>query len=291
MEAPRAISLAVLSCVLLVTSCGAQSGPIPATAPPIRADARNLDPRQLLADPKAYLGVNLSFQGKTLNVQQQDSFTWVQLLAQVPGRSTTESIVFEFRPKVPELLKDDCYRMYGVVAGTQEVTRTLTGAKETVPYLNGYLWERISPDRFGIGCETATLSTTQSNVFKAELKASNETPPITDAEASCAGTATVTFTSTSAKFDVVISGCPSSTAINIGHIHEGAAGVAGGVKISTGLAAGDLTLTGGGVTFSRTATADAALITAIMANPAGYYVNFHSTAQGGGVIRGQLTKA
>ena len=34
-----------------------------------------------------------------------------------------------------------------------------------------------------------------------------------------------------------------------------------------------------------------ALITAIMANPAGYYVNFHSTAHGGGVIRGQLTKA
>jgi hypothetical protein len=51
------------------------------------------------------------------------------------------------------------------------------------------------------------------------------------------------------------------------------------------------------VTFSRTALPagppawDAALITAIMANPAGYYVNFHSTAHGGGVIRGQLTKA
>ncbi|OLC09920.1 MAG: hypothetical protein AUH39_03370 [Chloroflexi bacterium 13_1_40CM_67_9] len=99
------------------------------------------------------------------------------------------------------------------------------------------------------------------------------------------------------KFDVTITGCPATTAINIGHIHEGAAGVNGGVKISTGLAAGDLTLTGGGVTFSRTATPagppawDAALITAIMANPAGYYVNFHSTVHPGGVIRGQLTKA
>ena len=36
---------------------------------------------------------------------------------------------------------------------------------------------------------------------------------------------------------------------------------------------------------------DAALISAIMANPAGYYVNFHSAAHGSGVIRGQLTKA
>jgi len=144
---------------------------------------------------------------------------------------------------------------------------------------------------------TATPVPTVSNVFKAELKSANENPPIADAESTCAGTATVTLNPTSVKFDVTITGCPATTAINIGHIHEGAAGVNGGVKISTGLAAGDLTLAGGGVTFSRTAVPagppawDAALITAIMANPAGYYVNFHSTAHGGGVIRGQLTKA
>src|SRR5436309_15407788 len=132
---------------------------------------------------------------------------------------------------------------------------------------------------------------TVANVFKAELKSSNEVPAITDAEASCAGTATVTLNPTSVKFDVTITGCPATTAINIGHIHEGATGVNGGVKISTGLAAGDLTLAGGGVTFTRTATADAALITAIMANPSGYYVNFHSTLHGGGAIRGPLTKA
>ncbi|MDQ2913850.1 MAG: CHRD domain-containing protein [Chloroflexota bacterium] len=111
------------------------------------------------------------------------------------------------------------------------------------------------------------------------------------AEATCAGTATVTFTATSAKFDIAITGCPATTAINIGHIHEGAAGVNGGVKIDSTLKAGELTLTGGAVTFSRTnSAADPALITAIMANPAGYYVNFHSTAHGSGVVRGQLTK-
>jgi hypothetical protein len=135
-------------------------------------------------------------------------------------------------------------------------------------------------------------SPTPANTFKAELKASNENPPITDAEATCAGTATVTFTSTSAKFDVSISGCPATTAINIGHIHEGATGVNGAVKIDSTLKAGDITLTNGAVTFSRTnSNADPALITAVMANPAGYYVNFHSTAHTGGVIRGQLSKA
>src|SRR5881296_2607354 len=109
---------------------------------------------------------------------------------------------------------------------------------------------------------------------RAEPKASNENPPITDAEATCSGTATVTFTGTSAKFDVSITGCPASTVINIGHIHEGAAGVNGAVKIDSTLKAGDITLTGGAVTFSRTnSAADPALITAVMANPGGYYVN------------------
>ena len=138
---------------------------------------------------------------------------------------------------------------------------------------------------------TPTPSPTPANTFKAELKASNENPPITDAEATCSGTATVTFTGTSAKFDVSITGCPASTVINIGHIHEGAAGVNGGVKIDSTLKAGDIALTGGAVTFSRTnSNADPAVITAIMANPAGWYVNFHSTLHAGGVIRGQLTK-
>ena len=137
-----------------------------------------------------------------------------------------------------------------------------------------------------------TPAPTPANTFKAELKASNENPPITDAEATCSGTATVTFTGTSAKFDVSITGCPATTVINIGHIHEGAAGVNGPVKIDSTLKAGDIALTGGAVTFSRTnSNADPAVITAVIANPAGWYVNFHSTLHAGGVIRGQLTKA
>ncbi len=103
---------------------------------------------------------------------------------------------------------------------------------------------------------TPTPVPTVANVFKAELKSSNEVPAITDAEAGCAGTATVTLNPTSVKFDVTITGCPATTVINIGP-----------------------------------PAWDAALITAIMANPAGYYVNFHSGVHGGGVIRGQLTKA
>src|SRR2546422_4673520 len=99
---------------------------------------------------------------------------------------------------------------------------------------------------------TPAPTPTPANTFKAELKASNENPPITDAEATCAGTATVTFTATSAKFDVSITGCPASTVINIGHIHEGAAGVNGGVKLDSTRTAADTALPGGGGARART---------------------------------------
>ena len=149
-----------------------------------------------------------------------------------------------------------------------------------------------SPTRTASPTPSPSPSPTPANTFKPELKASNENPPITDAEATCSGSATVTFTGTSAKFDVSITGCPATTVINIGHIHEGAAGVNGPVKIDSTLKAGDIALTGGAVTFSRTnSNADPAVITAVIANPAGWYVNFHSTLHAGGVIRGQLTKA
>ena len=139
---------------------------------------------------------------------------------------------------------------------------------------------------------TASPSPTPSNVFRAELKTSNEVPPITDAEASCSGTGTLTLIGTTAKFDVSITGCPASAVINIGHIHEAAAGVNGSVVIDSTLKAGELTLTAGAVTFSRTNTnADPAVIARLLANPAGFYMNFHSAVHGGGVIRGQLTKA
>jgi len=132
---------------------------------------------------------------------------------------------------------------------------------------------------------TASPSPTPSNVFKAELKTSNEVPPITDAEASCSGTGTLTLTGTTAKFDVSITGCPASAVINIGHIHEAAAGVNGSVVIDSTLKAGELTLTAGAVTFSRTNTnADPAVIARLLANPAGFYMNFHSAVHGGGVI-------
>jgi hypothetical protein len=144
-------------------------------------------------------------------------------------------------------------------------------------------------------------------VFTADLKTSNEVPAIANAEASCSGKGTFTLTTTkdaggaitgaSALFETDVTGCPAGTEINIGHIHKGAAGANGGVVINSGLAKGELVLAGGAGKINKTATVvdaggltAAALATDIIANPASYYMNWHSTLNAGGVIRGQLVK-
>jgi hypothetical protein len=150
---------------------------------------------------------------------------------------------------------------------------------------------------------TSTPTPTPQNkfVFLADLKTSNEVPAITNAEATCAGKGTFTLnvtkdasgtiTTANALFETDVTGCPAGTAINIGHIHKEVAGKNGSVVINSGLAAGELTLSGGAGKINKTTpTVDAALAADIIASPANYYMNWHSTLNPGGVIRGQLTR-
>ena len=138
-------------------------------------------------------------------------------------------------------------------------------------------------------------------VFTSALSPASENPPIVGAEATGTGTATVTFdvtkdaagniTASTATFVVNLNGFPAGTPINAAHIHPGATGINGGVLISTGLAAGQVVLTGGSGSFTRVVTGvDAAQTQNIINNPAGFYFNVHSTVNPGGVARGQLVK-
>jgi hypothetical protein len=138
-------------------------------------------------------------------------------------------------------------------------------------------------------------------VFLADLKTSNEVPAIANAEASCSGKGTFTLNTTkdasgaitaaNAQFETDVTGCPADTKINIGHIHKEVAGKNGGVVVNSGLAAGELVLVNGAGKINKTQpTVDPAVATAIIADPAGYYMNWHSTVNAGGVIRGQLVK-
>jgi hypothetical protein len=87
-------------------------------------------------------------------------------------------------------------------------------------------------------------------------------------------------------------GFPAGTALTASHIHPGAAGSNGGVLVSLGLTAGEVTFATGSGSFSKrgiTVTVDQA--NAIMANPGGFYLNIHTANNLNGVARGQLTRS
>jgi CHRD domain len=75
---------------------------------------------------------------------------------------------------------------------------------------------------------------------------------------------------------------------SLGHIHEGKAGVNGGVKVTLfGTAMPDtVTAAAGQVTIN-----DAQLAQDISRNPSGFYVNLHTAEFPGGAVRGQLKPA
>jgi hypothetical protein len=137
--------------------------PRPATATPVpvpsRAQARYIDPRVLVSDAKQHVGENVWLQGRALTVSHNDeqrglfsttpAHSWIQLMAQVEGRTTTESIVVRLYPKDSKVLGDECYRVFGIVTGTETVTRTLTGASNDVPTVRGYAWEKAPSARIG----------------------------------------------------------------------------------------------------------------------------------------------
>ena len=146
-----------------------------------------------------------------------------------------------------------------------------------------------------------TPSDASSSTFTAVLLPANEVPPITGDEAGGSGTATLTFNlsrdaagnATAATLDVTanVTGFPAGTALTASHIHPGATGANGGVFVSLGLSAGEVTFPAGSGSFSKrgiTLTVDQA--NSILANPGAFYLNIHTAANPNGVARGQLTR-
>jgi hypothetical protein len=138
------------------------------------------------------------------------------------------------------------------------------------------------------------------STYVVALLPSNEVPPITNADSTGGGTATIvlnltkdaagTITAATADFQVTVSGFPANTTLVGAHIHTGAAGANGSVVVSLGLsAASSVALADGSGSFSRTAiTVDPTVAQAIVNNPAAYYFNIHSVINPSGAARGQL---
>lgn len=134
-------------------------------------------------------------------------------------------------------------------------------------------------------------------VFQAQLLGgANEVPPVTNADQNAFGSAIVTVdtTNNSFKFDWSVNSV-AAPAIILSHVHEAAAGVAGPVRVDSGISpASPVTVVSGGAVFTRSGiipSSDAAgIVSRIIANPAGFYFNIHSSLNPGGVVRGQLVR-
>ena len=129
--------------------------------------------------------------------------------------------------------------------------------------------------------------------FQAQLLASNEVPPVSNADQNAFGSVSVVLdTATNTfRFDWAVNGV-ASPAIILSHIHEGAAGVNGPVRVDSGISpASSIAVVNGSASFSKSGISGPAdVVSRLLANPAGFYFNIHSTLNPGGVVRGQLVR-
>jgi len=144
--------------------------------------------------------------------------------------------------------------------------------------------------------QLTTLSETVADTVA--MTTASEVPPVTTVNAF--GTATITVKPTRNVATGAITGgsvnftvnynFPGSVTITGLHIHQAAAGVNGSIVINTGVSGGNpvVSSTGTGVINATVASVSATLIQGLLSNPAGFYVNLHTSVNPGGVIRGQL---
>ena len=141
---------------------------------------------------------------------------------------------------------------------------------------------------------------TENLTFTATLSPASEVPAITNAESKGSGEVTIVLhltrdaskaiSAATADFKGALKGFPAETAITAAHIHRGATGTNGPPVVNPMFKAGEIVLSGGAGTFSKMGvTVTPAVAQEIIGGPAGFYFNVHSSANSGGVARGQLT--
>ena len=116
----------------------------------------------------------------------------------------------------------------------------------------------------------------------AALKPGNEVPPV---ESRTSGAALVNINGTRLSFAVAIAN-PERRTFFAGHIHIGAAGVNGTIRVLLFEGSSDRRL----FTQAASIQISAADAAAICGDLSGHYVNYHTTTNPGGELRGQLVK-
>ena len=132
--------------------------------------------------------------------------------------------------------------------------------------------------------------------FRAQLLASNEVPPVSNADLNAFGNVVVVVdTATNLYFFEWSVNNVAAPSIILSHIHEQVAGQNGPVRVDSGISnASPIPVVNGSAAFSKSgivpATDAAGITTRLLANPAGFYFNVHSNLNPGGVVRGQLVR-
>ena len=156
-----------------------------------------------------------------------------------------------------------------------------------------------------VGCSDSSPTepsggTSTTTTFTVPLSTGNEVPPITNADANASGTGTITvrvtrdaagnIQSATADFQITVTGFPAGTSVTKAHVHNAAAGSNGGIVIDTALAAGELAISNGGGSVTKSGiNVPPDRAAAILNNPAGHYFNVHTALNPDGAIRGQLS--
>ena len=120
----------------------------------------------------------------------------------------------------------------------------------------------------------------QSVALMAELRGGPEEVP-NPGDPDGTGSATVTLDMAGGQITFSINTANLTLPASAAHIHEGERGVAGPVVVP-------LTAPGADGTATGSVAADAALMQRIQQNPAGFYVNVHTSDYPSGAVRGQL---
>lgn len=170
-----------------------------------------------------------------------------------------------------------------------------------------------NPERYYLNMHTAAnpagvmrgqLEPAKVYVWAGLMSSANEVPALTGAEGSATGSVILiaaqktdgTITSAEVWFDVNYSGFPAGTNFTGLHVHRGAAGVNGPVVINSALS-GQVaaSATGAGnLHYEAEVPVDnvnaLAAMYGLMGDPSAYYINLHTSAFPGGVVRAQLRR-
>ena len=124
---------------------GADGTSPPGDTPQDRAKASYVDPRVLKADPIASTGKFVIVWGSPQSVEISNGGTWISFRAFVKSSGVPpESIIIRFSNKENNILRSECYEIFGVVSGIEKFKYSLTGIEGSSVGIQGFAWAPVA---------------------------------------------------------------------------------------------------------------------------------------------------